>query len=83
MDLDAAVTALREAQDAEQRAKDEAAQIVADARARVSESRRQLHAAIVDASLSGIRQKTIVERTGMTRESIRRILRAGGVEADE
>jgi DNA-binding transcriptional regulator LsrR (DeoR family) len=49
----------------------------------VSQSRKQLHAAIVDTYLSGIRQKAIVERTGMTRESIRRILRAGGVEADE
>lgn len=83
MDLDAALLALVEAQEAEERAKRDAAQLVADARANVSAKRRGLHAAIVEASKRGMRQKDIIEKTGMTRESIRRILRAGGVEAGD
>jgi hypothetical protein len=83
VDLDAAIVALRDAQDAEDAAKVRAAELVADARAAVADRRRELHSAIADAYRGGLRQKDLVERTGMTRESIRRILRAAGVEADE
>lgn len=80
--LDAAVARLQRAQEAEQAAKVKAREVVADARADVAKARQALHAAIVAAYLDGLRQKDLVERTGMTRESIRRILRAGGVEAE-
>ena len=83
MDLDAAVLALAAAEDAEEAAKLKAASLVADARAGVAEARKVRDRAIVDAYQAGARQRDIVARTGLTRESVRRILRAGGVEAAE
>ncbi len=82
MDLDAAVVALQRAQDAEDAAKVKAAGLVADARTAVAERRRELHAAIAEAYRDGARQKDLVARTGMTRESVRRILRQQGIEAE-
>ena len=44
--------------------------------------RADLHAAIVREYERGARTRELVDATGYTRESIRRILRAGGVEPD-
>lgn len=58
---------------------------VGQARAEVDRTREELAEAIVEAARSGVRQVEIVRRSGYTRESVRRILRAGGIEppADE
>jgi hypothetical protein len=44
-------------------------------------ARDELHAAIVEALESGIRQNELVTMTGYTREHIRRIARAAGLKA--
>lgn len=77
-DLEAATRALRAAQDAV----GEAEQALTDAKAQVPPARERLHAAIVRAAKAGMRQGGIVAVTGYNRESVRRILRAGGVEPD-
>jgi len=58
---------------------------VGSARTQVDRARVELAEAIVDAARSGMRQVDIVRVSGYTRESVRRILRAGGIEppADE
>jgi len=81
-DLAAAVGAYRQAQEAIAGAQDDARQLVADARAAAEQARRDLAEAIVDAAKAGMRQKDIVEATGYTRETVRRILRAAGIDAD-
>lgn len=50
------------------------------ARAEVDKARAELAEAIVDAVRSGMRQVEIVRRSGYTRERIRQIARAAGVE---
>ena len=86
MDLDAAMRALRAAEAAvpraDERAEAKARQIKADARVRVDKARAELHQAIVEEYARGARQIDLVRRTGYTRERIRQILRAAGVEAD-
>jgi acyl-CoA reductase-like NAD-dependent aldehyde dehydrogenase len=82
-DLDAAVRAFRAAQDEVPDAQAAARQLVADARAKVEQKRAELAAAIVRAARAGVRQRDLVAVTGYNRESIRRILRAGGVEPDD
>lgn len=47
------------------------------ARAKVDRAREDLAAAIVAAAQSGVRQVDIVRVTGYTRETVRRIVRAG------
>ncbi|AXH88820.1 hypothetical protein DVH21_02125 [Micromonospora aurantiaca] len=46
------------------------------------EARATLHAAMVQAALAGVRPVEIERRTGYTKERVRQILRAGGVEPD-
>lgn len=77
--LDDAANAYRQAQAelADARAR------IGQARAKVDKTRDELAEAIVDAARSGMRQVEIVRRSGYTRESVRRILRAGGVEPDD
>lgn len=77
-DLEAATRAYRVAQSAV----DKAEEALADAKAEVPQARERLHAAIVRAAKAGARQAEIVTVTGYNRESVRRILRAGGVEPD-
>jgi len=77
-DLDAAVQAYRAAQ---QRVVDVRAEERA-AVAAVPEARAQLAAAIVAEARAGGRVVDLARRTGYGREQVRRILRAGGVEAD-
>ena len=78
-DLEAAVRAYREAQDAV----GDAERNLAVVRAHVPEARAKLAEAIVRAARAGVRQRDIVAVTGYTRESVRRILRAAGVEPDQ
>lgn len=50
------------------------------ARAALDEVRPRLAAAIVEAAKQGVRQGEIVKVTGYTRERVRQICRAAGVE---
>jgi DNA invertase Pin-like site-specific DNA recombinase len=60
----------------------DAVAIVAKARTREREARARLHERLVRAAEAGIRQSELVKATGLTREAVRRILRAGGVGPD-
>ena len=77
-DLEAAARAYRAAQAAVGAAE----RAVGEARTRVPAARERLHAAIVAAARDGVRQADLVKMTGYNRESIRRILRAGGIEPE-
>ncbi|GAB3798168.1 hypothetical protein [Micromonospora zhanjiangensis] len=77
-DLAAAVHAFHEAQDAIS----DAESALAAAKGSLPEARQRLHQAIVAAASAGMRQREIVEVTGYNRESVRRILRAGGIEPE-
>jgi hydrogenase maturation factor len=82
VDLDAAVRDFRRASagiDVAQRA---AKRRVDAARERADAARRALHAAMVEAAENGMRPIEIERRTGYTKERVRQILRAGGVEPD-
>lgn len=69
--LDAAKEAVETARQAVRTAQD-------DVRAR----RAEMHTAIVAALLAGQRVNAVAGAAGLTREQVRRIARAGGVEAD-
>lgn len=75
-DLEAAARAYADAQaavvDAQRR--------LAEARVAVPEARQRLTDAIVAATLAGARQVDVMQVTGYSREQVRRILRAAGVE---
>lgn len=62
---------------------EEAARRYREARDALDEARPILAAAIVDAARGGTRQAEIVRVTGYTREQVRRICRAAGVEPGE
>ncbi|MEU4780221.1 hypothetical protein [Micromonospora sp. NPDC023633] len=81
-DLAAAVRAYEVARSAATDAQEEAARIVAAAKTDVVAARRRLADAIVAAARNGMRHVAIVRATGYTRERVRQILRANGVEAD-
>lgn len=74
--LDRAVRSYRAAQAAVEAAQ----RRVAEARTKAEAARVALHEAIVAAGRDGARQVDLVRSTGYTRERIRQILRAGGVE---
>jgi hypothetical protein len=59
-----------------------AIRLVTDAKARRDRARADLAAAIVQASMAGRRTRDLVDVTGYSRERIRQILRAAGVESD-
>lgn len=84
MDLDGALRALRRAEADVPRARERAEQcarkINAAARARVDEARTGLHAAIVAEYQQGAGVVELAGRADYSRETIRRILRAAGVE---
>lgn len=67
---------------AEQRAEQRAREIKAAARAKVEQARRELYAAIVAEYTAGARVGELARRAEYSRETIRRILRAAGVEPD-
>ncbi|MEU7585720.1 hypothetical protein AB0A95_05395 [Micromonospora sp. NPDC049230] len=75
----AAEEALPQAEDQAARA---ARQIKAEARARVDQARTELHRAMAAEYRAGVRQVDLVKRTGYSRERVRQILRAAGIEAD-
>jgi hypothetical protein len=51
------------------------------AQEQLGRARDELHAAIVEALESGVRQADLVRLTGLSREHIRRIARAAGLKA--
>ncbi|GAB3817312.1 hypothetical protein [Micromonospora zhanjiangensis] len=75
-DLEAATRAYHDAQAAVV----EAERALAKTKANVPTARDRLRDAIVRAAKAGVRQTEIVRVTGYTRESVRRICRAAGVE---
>jgi hypothetical protein len=82
VDLDEAVRAYKKATASVERTRKAAQRRIADARGRADEARVVLAAAMVDAALRGVRPVEIERRTGYTKERVRQILRAGGVEPD-
>jgi hypothetical protein len=54
---------------------------LADARANVPVARQRLADAIVAATLAGARQVDVMAASGYSREQVRRILRAAGVDS--
>lgn len=82
VDLDAALEDYREAVDGIEAAKRTAKRRIAAARAYVDETRKVLHAAMVEAAQNGTAPVEIQRKTGYTKERVRQILRAGGVEPD-
>lgn len=80
--LDDAAKAFRQADAALERAKTVAAQRIADARKARTEARDRLHAAIVAEGHAGTPQVEIIRISGYSRDRVRTILRAGGVEPD-
>jgi len=77
-----ALEALRDAEAGVVQAQERARQLVADARAKVADARTVLATAIVDDYLDGARVSELAVRADYNRETIRRILRAAGVEAE-
>lgn len=73
-DLEAAVRKLRAAEDGVPRAQERAAQIVAEARAKLDQARAELAEQIRAADRAGMRQRDIVAATGYSRERIRQIV---------
>ena len=75
--LEAALRKLRTAEAGVPRAQERAAQIIAEARARVDQARADLAEEIRAADQAGMRQVDIVAATGYSRERIRQIIRDG------
>lgn len=82
MDLQATARDYRRAVAAVATAQRAAAARVATARQRADDARVRLASAIVEAAQAGVRPVDIVKSTGYTKERVRQILRAGGVEPD-
>jgi hypothetical protein len=80
--LDDAAKAYRAADAAVSRVEQAAAERIRAARDARTEARERLHAAIVEAARSGVRQVEIIRVTGYSRERVRTILREGGIEPD-
>lgn len=74
-------TAARAYADAQQAVADAQAEVVR-LRDAVPVARQHLADAIVSATLGGMRQSEVVRLSGYSREQVRRILRAAGVESD-
>ncbi len=60
-------------------AAEEARATVAAARERERQARAELHRRMVEAARAGVAQLDIIRASGLTREAVRRILRAGGI----
>lgn len=82
MDLDDAARDYRRAVAAIDAAKTAAARRVAAARERAEAARVALAEAMIEAARQGVRPVEIERRTGYTKERVRQILRAGGIEPD-
>jgi F0F1-type ATP synthase membrane subunit b/b' len=81
--LESAVRAYQEAQAAVGDAQSAAERLIAEAKADTVRARERLADAIVEAARDGMRQVDIVRKTGYTRERVRQICRAAGIEADQ
>lgn len=77
-ELEIAAGRYRAAQDAVDAAK---AQVRAS-QDRLKTARATLQEAIIDAYQAGVRMRDLVDETGLSREWIRQLLRAAGVEPD-
>lgn len=77
-----AVRAYQAAQAGVDDAKRKAEEKIRASRDRVTATRTELAQAIVGAAVAGMRQVDIIRATGYSRETVRSILRAGGVEPD-
>lgn len=82
MDLDKAAREYSRAVAAIETAQKAAAKRVKEARERAEAARVALADAMVRAARDGVRPVEIQRRTGYTKERVRQILRAGGVEPD-
>jgi hypothetical protein len=82
VDLDAAIRDYRRAGAGIEAAQKAAKRRIDEARKRADAARRALHAAIVEAAENGVRPIEIERRTGYTKERVRQILRAGGIEPE-
>jgi hypothetical protein len=80
--LEKALEAYRAAQARVPEAEAEAKALVRAARDQVAATRAKLAAAMVAEANAGTRQVDLMRRTGYSREQVRTILRAGGVEPD-
>lgn len=80
--LGEAVRAFKAAQAGVPRAEERAKQLVADARAKVDQARAKLADAIVAEYGRGAKQIDLIQRTGYSRERVRQILRAAGIQPD-
>ncbi|HZO65245.1 MAG TPA: hypothetical protein VFB74_09590 [Kribbellaceae bacterium] len=80
--LDDAVQAYRASLAAVDKAKQAAEERIRAARERAEAARLALADAMVRAALDGTRQRDIIAVTGYSREQVRTILRAGGVEPE-
>lgn len=81
--LDEAIRAHKAAQAGVERAKEKADELIKAARDRAETARRELHAAIVEETLAGTPQKALVDRTGLSRETVRQVQRRAGIEPAE
>ena len=82
MRVEDAARALKAAESAVDRAEERARALIAAARERVSAARSELHEAIVREYLEGARVGELARRSGYSRETVRRVLRAAGVEPE-
>jgi Tfp pilus assembly protein PilX len=82
VDLDVAVRDYRRAVAAIEAAQRSAERRIQQARERAEAKRIALAEAMVEAAQQGVRPVEIQRRTGYTKERVRQILRAGGVEPD-
>jgi hypothetical protein len=80
--LDDAARAYRTAADAVEATKEANDQRLRTAREKAEAARLALAEAMVEAARQGTRQTEIIKVTGYSREHVRTILRAGGVESD-
>lgn len=80
--LDNAARAYRAAVDAVESTKEANEQRLRAAREKAEAARQALAEAMVEAARSGVRQTEIIKVSGYSREHVRTILRAGGVESD-
>jgi hypothetical protein len=78
--LGEAVRAFKAAQAGVPRAEERAAQLIVAARTRVDTARQALAAVIVTEYQAGVRVAELARRADYSRETIRRILRAAGIE---
>jgi phage shock protein A len=82
-DLASATARYRAAQTGIDTAKVEARQVVEQAMTELRQARTALAEAIVAEARRGTRQVDLIKATGLSRERVRQILRAGGIEPDE